>query len=95
MYIRNYIVISYLLRLAITSAGTPLKTDDPATIIFAPAFAASSIVSRPRPPSTSIFISGHLSLKANTYANNRYKISTYIEVMDKTSANLPWASCCA
>lgn len=44
----------YLLNSGITIDGSFLKTDDPATIIFAPASAAISIVSGAKPPSTSI-----------------------------------------
>lgn len=56
-----------LRRMAMTSAGTPLNTEDPATIIFAPAFAASSIVSGPSPPSTSMLMVGIIERKVATY----------------------------
>ena len=61
----------YLLKREITWEGVLLKTALPATIIFAPAAAAVSIVSNPRPPSTSITRSGPLSLSAATFVEQK------------------------
>lgn len=55
------------LNFAITSAGSfAPNTAEPATITFAPASAATSIVFSDSPPSTSIFRSGYFARRADT-----------------------------
>lgn len=46
--------------------GSLLKTEEPATIILAPAMAAMSMVSGPRPPSTSMSSSGFNARRYST-----------------------------
>ena len=61
-------VISYLRNIEIVCAGSALNTALPATIIFAPAAAAWSMVSKANPPSTSIIMVGHIPLSVITFA---------------------------
>ena len=52
--------------MSITVLGSLLKIELPATIILAPALAAMSMVSGPKPPSTCILRVGHLARKTCT-----------------------------